>query len=230
MLLALDTSGDVCSLALGDGKTVLAEYHFYHKMNLMQRVTDVFDKLLADCGKTVSDIEGVVVSLGPGSFTGLRIGLTMGKMLAFTENIPIVGVPTCEALALSALPRNCDYICALIHARKGEVYMQLFNGDGDNLSDCEVTNVADLGDKLPTGKIYFRGNGAVVNGEELRKMFPEALFAPEYDTFARGAALLARGSELIERGETADPARIAPLYVKKPTPVVKLEERLRNSQ
>ena len=226
LMLAIDTSGSICTIAFGDENGILAEYHFYHKLNLLQRIMQVIDKIITDIDKKIDDIDGIVVSLGPGSFTGLRIGITTAKMLAFTIDKPIVGVGTLDAIAYTQSQSQSDVICSMIHARKGEVYYGLFDKSGSSLEECGVIEIDALLGKLEKYKnICFCGSGADVNSEELVKMFPTAFVAPKYLSFARGGAIIDMGIKKLNVGECDNPATLVPLYLKKPTPVVRLEEK-----
>ncbi|MCX6375956.1 MAG: tRNA (adenosine(37)-N6)-threonylcarbamoyltransferase complex dimerization subunit type 1 TsaB, partial [Armatimonadetes bacterium] len=118
--LALDTTTDVSSIALADESGIIAEYNFAHRMDLSRRLMPNIVALLTDCGMEMKDVEAIGVSIGPGSFTGLRIGVVTAKTLAQALSIPIAGVVTLDLLA-----HQFDYlpdavICPLIKVRKGE--------------------------------------------------------------------------------------------------------------
>ena len=117
LTLAIDSSQDICAIALGNDSQLLAEYHFHHKMNLLRRILPVIDVVLNDAGHKPADLDGIIVSLGPGSFTGLRIGVTVAKSLAYTLGKPIVGVPTLQAIARGMAEGSTELVCPMIFAR-----------------------------------------------------------------------------------------------------------------
>jgi tRNA threonylcarbamoyladenosine biosynthesis protein TsaB len=108
LALAIDTSGDVAGLALATESKILAELSFRQKMDLLKRLVPNIDRILADSGKTRADLDGIIISLGPGSFTGLRIGMTTAKSIAQVLEKPVAGVPTLDVLAkgAAACPRS----------------------------------------------------------------------------------------------------------------------------
>jgi len=139
--LALDTTTDVCSIAVADESGVLAQYDFAHKMNLSRRLMPNIVSLLKDCRLDMKDVEAIAVSLGPGSFTGLRIGVATAKTLAQVLDVPIAGV-----VSLDLLAQQFDYladavVCPLVKVRRGEVYYALFRvnrGSVERISQCEA--------------------------------------------------------------------------------------------
>jgi tRNA threonylcarbamoyladenosine biosynthesis protein TsaB len=99
LILALEMTADVCSIAIRDDKGIIAERAFLHGMHLSERLIDDVDAILKDAGITLDDVEGFGVGIGPGSFTGVRIGVTTVKTWAFVRKKPVVGVCSLDALA-----------------------------------------------------------------------------------------------------------------------------------
>src|SRR5512136_810025 len=99
LILALDTSGDVCTTAILNGTALVAQTVFRHRMDLLQRLAANVKWLLDDAGLSVQDVDAIAIALGPGSFTGLRIGVTTAKGLAYATGKKIVGLPTLDAIA-----------------------------------------------------------------------------------------------------------------------------------
>ncbi len=145
--LGLDSSTDISSIAVTDGPEVLAEHNFLHRMDLSRRLMPNIVGLLRDCGLAMGDLEAVGVSLGPGSFTGLRIGVVTAKTLAQTLGIPIAGIVTLDLLA-----RQFDYlpgalVCPLIKVRKGEVYYAFYRtgaGSIERLTEYDAGPIEDV--------------------------------------------------------------------------------------
>lgn len=111
LILAIDTSGETCSLAISDGTVCRVEYNFRHERRLIERIPGIVQSVLADAGLTLADIEAFAVGRGPGSFTGVRVGVTMAKVWAMTLEKPVVGVSSLDALAeplgFTGLPLAC---------------------------------------------------------------------------------------------------------------------------
>lgn len=227
LILAIDSSQDIGTIALGRDTELITEYHFYHKMNLLQRMHPTIEQVVSDAGCTVQDIEAIVVSTGPGSFTGLRIGVTVAKTLAYTLGKPVVGIPTLDAIARGVSPTLATFICPMMHARVDEVYWSLFDSTADlNMSGYEASPIEDVFKEIEDrgAPTCFCGSGATRHAEEIRRRFDgKAFVAKPWQGFARGAALIELGHERLRKGDFDDPVTLTPLYVKKPTPVVKLE-------
>lgn len=227
MTLAIDSSQDVCTLALGDDTKLLAEYHFQHKMSLLRRLVPNIEQILADSSYTVHELEAIIVSLGPGSFTGLRIGVTTAKALAYALKKPIVGVPTLDAIARGVAPVSTEFICPMIFARSGEVYFSLFDSTGEvRLEDYQVASISHAMQKVEdrSGTVTFCGTGATRNAETIHHRFEiKAMISKPWANFARGAALIEIGLHKLQDGRKDNVFTLAPMYIRKPTPVVRLE-------
>ncbi len=164
LMLAIDTAQEIGALAIANDYELIAEYHFRHKNSTLRRIVPDIEGLLSDACYSPSDLNAIVVSLGPGSFTGLRIGVTVAKTLAYVLKIPIVGVGTLDALARGVAPTGTDLICPMIHARANEVYWAMFNSLGDvRLSDYRVSTVNEVLEEAENRgvPVYFCGTGAV---------------------------------------------------------------------
>ncbi|MHB9036567.1 MAG: tRNA (adenosine(37)-N6)-threonylcarbamoyltransferase complex dimerization subunit type 1 TsaB [Armatimonadota bacterium] len=229
LTIAIDSSQEICTLALGLDSQVLAEYHFHHKMSLLRRLVPNIEMMLSDAGYCAQDLGAVVVSLGPGSFTGLRIGITTAKSLAWTLGKPIVGVPTLDAIALGASNTSVELICPMIFARTNEVYWTLTDSTAEvRLADYEVSPLSEVLDAVEMRGVSacFCGTGATRNSEAIRHRFGnKAVVSKPWTDFARGAALLELGGKRLHEGHLDDAFTLTPMYIRKPTPVVKLEAK-----
>ena len=227
LTLAIDTSEDICALALGRDRQLICEYHFHTKMSLLRRLVPSIERLLQDVGCSQKEIDGIIICIGPGSFTGLRIGVTTAKSLAYALDVPIVGVGTLDAIARSAAPTAAEIICPMIHARTKEVYWSLFDPTGQvRLAEYEVGTLhAAMDAAAPRAKtVHFCGSGAVRNAEEIRHLFGEnAVIGEAWSAFARGAAILEIGDKRLREKSFDDAFALTPMYIRKPTPVVRLE-------
>lgn len=204
MLLAIETSSLVSSVALLHENTLRAELtiqaRLTHSEQLMPHIADMLDK----ASVLKEQIDSIAVAVGPGSFTGLRIGLATAKGLAYAWDVPIAGVSTPECLAWNCLGCS-DRICALIDAQKGNVYASLYEWKRNELIELEDVHVAPLDtvlDNLAASgmPVVFAGDGALLGREritaksELFRMAPATMVIPRAGSVAlAGAAKLAAG-------------------------------------
>jgi tRNA threonylcarbamoyladenosine biosynthesis protein TsaB len=128
-VLAVETSTLAGGVAVLDGDRVLGEYVLDVRATHSERLMPAIDRLLRDAGWAPADLEGIAVAVGPGSFTGLRIGLSAVKGMALALDIPVAAVPTLDALA-ALLPHAALPVCPVLDARKNEVYCCLYRWDG----------------------------------------------------------------------------------------------------
>ena len=131
-VLGLDSATWTASVGVVDGEQILAERSTPATTSHAVSLVGLIDATLADAGLGIGDLDLMAVSIGPGSFTGLRIGLSVAKGLSLATGVPLVAVPTLEALARVARGRS-GVICAALDARKGEVYMAAFRDEGETM-------------------------------------------------------------------------------------------------
>lgn len=163
-LLAIDTSTNYLSLAVTDGGKVLGRFHKKADMSHSSLLMPAIDKLLKKMRLELKDIDGFAISIGPGSFTGLRIGVATVKGLAFSLEKKIIAVPTLDAIAHN-VKNFCGIICPILDARKNKVYACLYSSDGktiNRISKYLLTSVNGLVSKLKKFKkgILFLGDAA----------------------------------------------------------------------
>ena len=125
-VLAIDTSNYSLGIALINQEQVIGEYITNMKKNHSIRVMPAIERLLGDCEMKPADIEKIVVAKGPGSYTGVRIGVTIAKTLAWTLNIPLVGISSLEVLAAGVGRYFDGYVSPLFDARRGQIYTGLY--------------------------------------------------------------------------------------------------------
>ncbi|MCP4689926.1 MAG: tRNA (adenosine(37)-N6)-threonylcarbamoyltransferase complex dimerization subunit type 1 TsaB [Desulfobacterales bacterium] len=226
-LLAVDTSTPGCSVAVKDRETTMAEASYRgartHSRHLMGMVRTVLD--LAEL--SVADLDGFAVTLGPGTFTGLRIGVSAVKGLAEAADKPVVGVSSLRALAEQV---NLDdrLICPFIDARRGEVYFSRFRRRDGILERETVDGVASPGEAVQEIRepCLFVGGGAALYRETiLDALGPRAFFAPDDLHTIRGAVLASLGMARLARGEVVDLHAFTPVYIRKSDAELNLESR-----
>ncbi len=131
LILALDTSGDVCSVAVTRENKLLSEYNFAHNRKLTERIPGIVEFVLQDAGVTLTDIELFAVGIGPGSFTGVRVGVTMAKTWAEVFQKPLIGISSLEAMAAdTGRTEESEGMAVVVLSRKGEVIAMLTDRRG----------------------------------------------------------------------------------------------------
>lgn len=215
-VLAVETSTLAGGAALLDGDQLVAEYTLNVASTHSERLLATVDRLLQDAGWTIGEVEGLAVSVGPGSFTGLRIGVSTVKGLAFSLRIPVAAVPTLEALAW-ALPFSRNPVCPVLDARKGEVYAALFHWEGASLVrdwEDQALDPAELCRRL-SGPVTFVGDGIVRYGSLLTERLGSlAAFAPPARRLPSAACVGQLGHARLSSGEVVDPAALCPCYLR----------------
>ncbi len=223
-LLALETATDVCSVALAEDARVTATLTLARpRMHAEQLVALIRDALRYG-GIEAEALDAVAVSMGPGSYTGLRIGVSTAKGLAMAVGAKLVGVPSLEALAATAAPAADpgDVVCAAFNARRDEVYAAAFRVEAEDaltpVTETAALAADDLSTWLPvqtTGRLRLVGEGAPLIAEALRPQWDERIRILPADAFAPDAAAVARlGKARLKRGETEDLATFEPFYLK----------------
>ncbi len=230
MILGIETSTKTGSVAVASDTGVVAQYSLNIETTHSERLLSTVDRVLADTGRVIADLDGLAVAIGPGSFTGLRIGLATVKGLALASGKPVAAVPTLHALAAN-LPYARHAVCPLLDARKGEVYAALFRHEDDILVQDmpeTVLSLAQLASRV-RGKTIFTGEGALLFRAELEKLLGDAaLFAPPSTTLPSAATVAQLGMHLLAGGEGADIDSLAPRYIRRPEAEVMWEKNRRS--
>lgn len=182
-VLAIDTSNSILGIALIDGNQVMGEYITNLKKNHSVRVMPAIETLLKDCDTVPKELDKIVVAKGPGSYTGVRIGVTIAKTLAWTLSIPLSGVSSLEALAANGRYFN-GLISPIFDARRGQVYTGLYEYHGDQLTnmvqDCNILSsewASSL--KERNRSVLFVGQDVEIHREVITQILGDlAFFAP----------------------------------------------------
>ena len=215
-ILAVDTATKVCSVAVTENKTLLAELTLDHGHTHSTHLMPMIDDILAYCGVSMQALDGFAVTVGPGSFTGLRIGVSTVKGLAFSASKPVAGVSVLEALAYQ-FPFAAYPICPMIDARKGEVY-----AGGYAFADAELSQLWPAAALPPESAIenmpvpsLFVGSGARLYKELISEITGgRGLFAPAGQDYTRAAAVGMLGHRMISRQQDIAPAELNPCYIR----------------
>lgn len=222
MVLALDTATTAVSAALVDGRRVLAEMQLAGRKNHSERLVGVIDQLLAWAGIDVAALDLIAVSAGPGSFTGLRVGISTAQGLAFALGAPLAGVPTLEVLACqAAVDGGC--VSPMIDARKGQVYAALYRmqaGVAAPVLEAAACDPAAWIAALPEPAVLI-GTGAAVYADPVARAAAAkgCSVAPHYLAFPRACTVAALAQERYA-AEAGRPELVRPLYVRPPDALI----------
>ena len=218
MHLAIDTSTDTAGIAIADEFNILAELTWScgrnHSVELMPRMT----KLLEDAGVKFEDIKGVVVAIGPGSFNGLRVGVSTAKGIAFSLDVPIVGIGTLEMTAYPHSYTNLP-ICPVINAGRSEVAVALFQqtGSGWQKTRAEhITTVTELCRETETQTIFCGELKQSAIDELTQELGEKAVIPPPSARLRRCGFLAELGYLKLKTGVCDNAAALQPIYLKKP--------------
>jgi tRNA threonylcarbamoyladenosine biosynthesis protein TsaB len=225
-VLGIDTSTPCGSVGLIDGDQVISEYSLNVPVTHSERLLDAIDLVLKKGRHALGDLDGFAISLGPGSFTGVRIGVSTVKGLAYAVQKPVVGVSTLDVLASQVSPTPY-LICPIIDARKGEVYSAFYRYEEFNrpkrISEYQAIKPEVLFGMLKERTIFL-GDGLKTLGDDFRNSLKSfALFSPAALHIPHGPAVARLGVDLLMQGEVLDLATFTPLYVRRSEAEIKWE-------
>ena len=218
MILAFETSAKAASVALLDGGKLLGESYQNTGLTHSQTLMVMAEQLLASCGKTPQNVTAVAVAKGPGSFTGVRIGMAAAKGFAWGAELPCYGVSTLEAMA-TGLGVWDGYVVPTMDARREQTYTAIFRADEGKLTrildDCAIS-IEELGEKLKNCEkpIFLVGDGAILCYNALKDKVTGLVLPPEHRLHQRatGVALLAQSQ--MDAGISGDAGALAPNYLR----------------
>ncbi|MDB5004867.1 MAG: tsaB [Mucilaginibacter sp.] len=216
-ILQIETATTVCSVALAKDGEVIAFKQLDERNIHAEIITLFIDELIAGAGLQYKDIDAVAVSSGPGSYTGLRIGVSTAKGLCFAMDRPLIAVETLAAMAQGMISEcnidNQTLLCPMIDARRMEVYTALFNVRGNVVkpTSAEIIDQDSFVDQLKDHKILFFGDGA----EKCREVLSVSSNAQFISGFTNSATYLTtKAAEKFANAEFEDVAYFEPYYLK----------------
>ncbi|MEW5768370.1 MAG: tRNA (adenosine(37)-N6)-threonylcarbamoyltransferase complex dimerization subunit type 1 TsaB [bacterium] len=218
IILAVETATLTGSVALLGSEDIVIEHTSgspgTHSVWLMPAIERIFKQ----AGFSLSDLEAIAVSLGPGSFTGLRVGISTVRGLAQTLRLPVVGIPTLDGLASHSIDTSYR-ICPILDARKKQVYAAFYRsqkGEIVRISDYLAIEPSHLVDMIQE-PVFFLGEGLEVYQAFLKENLGDlAHFAPPTHWRTRALSIASLGLKALERGEGRDFREITPLYIRPP--------------
>lgn len=215
LILSLETSTTVCSAAIARDGVVVAERVSYENKSHASLLTVFVEELLTQTGVKASELDAVAVSQGPGSYTGLRIGVSTAKGLCYGLGAKLLAIDTLKAMAIMASKKcaeKLDLYCSMIDARRMEVYAAMYNSNLDKVQETAAVIVDDnsFADVLANQKVAFYGDGAGKCKTVLKSN--NAIFIEDVCPLAANMAALAE--EAYANADFKDVAYFEPFYLK----------------
>ena len=228
-ILSIDTATSAASCAVIEDEKLLGEITYNYKKQHSVILMTIIDTLLKNVNTSIGDIDGFVVSKGPGSFTGLRIGMSTVKGLSQGTNKPFVGICSLDALAYN-LAYTSGIICPILNALRGNVYTAVYVFNGTKLEKLTENMIISIDELFLLLKKYnkpvtFIGDGIVVFKEQIENSLLDIKFAPTHLNFARASALGELGLQKILEGDFDDLFTSAPIYMRKSQAEREYEEK-----
>ncbi len=218
LLLAFETSAKAGSVALLEDSKLLGESYQNTGLTHSQTIMTMAEDLLKSCGKTPQEVEAVAVAAGPGSFTGVRIGVAAAKGFAWGAEIPCYGVSTLEAMAEGLGVWDGVIVCTM-DARRNQVYNALFRAEKGKLTRlCEDRAIAleELKEELAKlgGPLFLVGDGSNLTYSTLGEEIPGLVLPPEHKMHQRAAGVGLLTCAMAEKGEKGDAGALTPNYLR----------------
>lgn len=217
-IIAIDSATSCGGIAILEDHQILASLVLNVKKTHSERLLKNIDYLLKECDLQIGDMDVVAVSIGPGSFTGIRIGMACAKGLAYSTGKPLVGVSLLEALALRNAERGI-LICPVLDARRNEIFGAAYKRDEETRKMTEILpGRAEPLEKFLENikeKALFCGDGAMKFKDVIEKVSGErAIFAPANRNLPSAVEIAMLGLERLSLGETDDIKALSPLYLR----------------
>lgn len=215
IILCIETGTEVCSVSLSNNSEIVDIRESADPQAHARQLAVFIDEILKKNNLTTKDLSAVAVGEGPGSYTGLRIGVSTAKGICFGAKIPMIAVSSLQALTQGAIDqvvnRDNTLFCPMIDARRMEVYTALYNGNGSSKTSVEALIIDEnsFKDDLASNTVYFFGNGAQKCAEVINH--PNAKFIEVIHTAANMVSI---AHQLFDKGSFVDIAYFEPFYLK----------------
>ena len=218
LILAFETSAKAGSVALMEGGALLAENYQNTGLTHSQTLLSMAEAMLAHSGKTPQDVEAVAVAAGPGSFTGVRIGVAAAKGFAWGKEVPCYGVSTLEAMARS-LGIWEGVICCVMDARRSQVYNALFRAERGvltRLTEDRAISLADLENEVKKieNSVFLVGDGSNLCYNTLQEQCGNLILPREHRLHQRASGVALAAQAMIDAGKPGDAASLEPNYLR----------------
>lgn len=229
-ILGIDTATRVAGAAvIGEGR-LISERFIHNLQTHSQNIIPMIQQVMDDAGITPQDLDGIAVTGGPGSFTGLRIGMSVAKTMALVLDIPVIAVSTLEVLAWN-IYRTAGLICPVLDAKKTEVYTCIYKSGEHGLEELikpAALSIDALVEEISRfeGPVTFLGDGVPVYGEMIsEKLGGRALFAAKINSFPRASAAAELGLVRLIESKHGDSTFLQPVYLRKSEAEVTWEQK-----
>ncbi len=217
IILSLDSTSVTASVAISENGVVLAENFINNGLTHSQTLMPMVEKTLIDSNKNIKDVDLFAITNGPGSFTGVRIGIASVKGMADTMNKKCIAISTLEAIAEPLKNEDC-IACSVMDARCNQVYTAVFDG-GNRLCEDKAILIDDLGEELKqyNKKIVFIGDGAELCYNKLCEILPNSQLADENIRYVHASSICRIAEEKAKNDEELiDSANLVPFYLRVP--------------
>lgn len=229
IILGLDTSGPACSVALTKDGQLIQEIVMNTALTHSETLMPAIEKVMDSANARVSDLDAIAVIAGPGSFTGVRIGVCAGRALAHAGNLPVCRIDSLEALA-AGVPNARGIVCPILDARRMQVYSAAFcvsaEGKPGRILEDDARKLADFLEILPKDEeLYFTGDGVAVHENAIREILGgRAHFAPVHARILRASSACFLAED--KKDEWTKYDRLTPIYLRAPQAERERNERL----
>ena len=229
-ILAIDTSATAASVCLAGEDKILGSFYTNTALTHSQTLVPMVEQVLKTTQTDVDELDYIAVNAGPGSFTGVRIGVAAAKGIAFKNNLPCVSVSTLESMAYNMLGSDC-VVCAVMDARCSQVYNALFKISGDKVERlCEDRALAlsELKPELEkiSEKIILVGDGANLTAKYLENSLSNVFLAPVNNRIQNASSTAMAAIKSICENKTIMPAELMPTYLRLPQAQRELNKKL----
>jgi tRNA threonylcarbamoyladenosine biosynthesis protein TsaB len=220
-ILAIETTAKMGGISIIRNREIIAENMYSGVETYCKRLIPDIEKMFNSLDISWQELSAVAVSIGPGSFTGLRIGIATAKAIAFSLDIPILGIPTLDALAMNIAPCHDLLICPVIDARKEQIYTAIYKYNENELIKTTpyiaIKPIEFFDTITQIGKtICFLGDGLKKYQELFNAFFPKIKYmtAPENLCYVKSSNIAWLADSRLKKGQTHNPATLQPIYIR----------------
>ena len=223
-ILSIDTASSICGVCILDDTTILKQIDLSTEKSHSQNLMPIIENIFNDCNLTLSNIDLIVCDIGPGSFTGIRIGVSTAKAFCDSLDIKNIGVSSLETLAYNI--RKEGYICSLIDCKNSNCYYALYelkNNSYINIEEPKADNINNILSSLfKYNNITFVGNGAINYHDIIKNTLQNCSFADDKENSLNSYSLGLAGRNKYLNNEFKE---ILPMYLRKPQAELQLEQK-----
>lgn len=229
-ILAIDTSATAASVAVAEEDKIIGEYFINTSLTHSQTLIPMTEQLLKSTSLSVNDLDAIAVNAGPGSFTGVRIGIAAAKGIAFAKDLPCVSVSTLHSMAYNMLENDC-IVCSVMDARCQQVYNAMFRVNGkivERLTDDRALSLGDLKRELERidEKVVLVGDGTAITERYLNGTLSNVVSAPINKRLQSAASAAIVACEMFKQGKSMSADELMPVYLRLPQAQRELNKKL----